>query len=447
MNPDTNSLPSPDDLDGWKAASHALAQRFAHRVRSRGLNTSGALKQYFGCKNGEYFLEKYDRMGVTQAFVEWLVQDYRPIFPGKSKVRGGKSRKRRSRAKVRRGKTQAEKMLAAGLPAAEQKLLESRLQAHPTFFRAVGVEAGVSLTVEDILLGGKLTIHDRLLSGCVREGHYLVGRAFRAGGFHFFSPVGPLLPPWWAMDAVEFLERNDMRLTREGLIRDVHKFGWLWDWMDERAKEGDRPHLCNTDGDDLVWHTASFSVSDENAVRDALSKRDDIDYDEENDEYMWFRYQGDDAMIPGDTLNLGSLNFVLGELVLQVNSSRRLEAAGKWLEKLPGVRYLAAKKRDFNEDPRETPMDDKMGPKESVEMTPEVVSYVSEMMHQHYMKWLDTSLPMLGGKTPRQMCRTKAGRKKVAMLIRTIPTPVGNAGVDVDVPRQEMLRELGLESE
>ena len=90
---------------------------------------------------------------------------------------------------------------------------------------------------------------------------------------------------------------------------------------------------------------------------------------------------------------------------------------------------------------------DRIEPQEPVELTPEMASYLSETMYQHYMKWLDDPLPIFGGKTPCQMCKTKAGRKKVGMLIRTIPTPVGNPGADIDVPRAEMLRELGLESE
>ena len=59
------------------------------------------------------------------------------------------------------------------------------------------------------------------------------------------------------------------------------------------------------------------------------------------------------------------------------------------------------------------------------------------------MGWLDMPLPVLGGKTPRETCRTEAGRRKVASMIRTMPDPMGDA--DVEVPRQAMLRELGIE--
>lgn len=89
-----------------------------------------------------------------------------------------------------------------------------------------------------------------------------------------------------------------------------------------------------------------------------------------------------------------------------------------------------------------------MGPKETVEITPELADHVRENNRRYYMGWLDTPLPMLAGKTPRQLCSTEAGRRKVAILIRTIPKPViMNPGVDIDIPSKEMFRELGLESE
>jgi hypothetical protein len=52
---------------------------------------------------------------------------------------------------------------------------------------------------------------------------------------------------------------------------------------------------------------------------------------------------------------------------------------------------------------------------------------------------------MLNGKTPREACRTPSGREQVAILIRTMPDPMGP--VPVRVPRQAMLRELGLDTE
>ena len=208
------------------------------------------------------------------------------------------------------------------------------------------------------------------------------------------------------------------------------------------------PRLSNTDGHDLLWHTASFSVADEKSVRQTLADRADIDYDDEADDYRWFRDKDEDSNVPWQVVSLGRIRFVLNELILEVNSAERFEAARKWLTKIPGVKYLDVQTKDITGGPSDLPMDDRMGPKETVEITPELADHVRENNRRYYMGWLDTPLPMLAGKTPRQLCSTEAGRRKVAILIRTIPKPViMNPGVDIDIPSKEMFRELGLESE
>jgi hypothetical protein len=78
-------------------------------------------------------------------------------------------------------------------------------------------------------------------------------------------------------------------------------------------------------------------------------------------------------------------------------------------------------------------------------MTPELTASVQDMINKQYMGWLDTPLPVLRGKTPREACQTPDGRRQVTMLIRTTPDPMGPA--PVRVPRQAMLRELGLGDE
>jgi len=446
----TNILPAPDDLAGWKATENVLNRRISSRIRSANLVGSASLRQYFGCKDEDYLLDEYDQMSVMHGFIEWLVNDYRPAFRRKDEKKRKKKRKGRhkSRHKTRRlGRTLAERLLAEGIPAAEIKLLEACSQAHPSIFRIEAVDAGVSLIVEDILLGGQRIVHDKLLSGCVEAGQHLTGRVFPAGQFHFFSPIGPPLSNLLALEAAEYLESVGVEFTHEGLRREASKFGWLWNWYDRKLSEGCMPQIRNTDGDELVWQTASFSVSDERRAREILAKRGDIDYDDENDEYHWLRHQGKGATIPGDTLHLGRMQFLMDELIVDVNSAERLNTARQWLEEIDGVKYTSVKSRNIQQLHEEAPMDDRMAPTESVEMTPELVSSIKESFRQHYIDWLDHPLPILNGKTPRQACKTKAGRQKVAMLIRTIPQPMGNEGVEIDIPRQEMFRSLGIESE
>ena len=421
-----SKMPAPDDLKGWKEADRWLSERFAEHLQFEDrLWSSRAAKRYFDDDNLEYFFKEHHERAVVQAYIAWGILDYRPN---------------------RTSKTHAEKMLEEGLPEPEATLLRARMEAYPTLYRVAGhnPRAG-TIDLEDVLLGGMVTVHDLLMSENIKNNLFLCGRAFSAGRFHFIELAGPPLGAGMGTDAVEFLRDCGMEFTHEGLRRDAHKFGWLWGWIDRWQANWRPPRLCNTDGEDLLWHTASFSVANPADVRQALLQRQDIEYDDQEDEFVWVKETGQGAKMLGGPVTMGRIEFVGDELVLTVNSAKRFATARKWLEKRPGVVFLKVETRRVDEIEKDRPMDERISKSEPVEITPELAASLQEMIDRQYMEWIDTPLPVLGGKTPRQACRTPAGRQQVTMLIRTMPDPMGQA--PVRVPRQAMLRELGLTTE
>lgn len=90
------------------------------------------------------------------------------------------------------------------------------------------------------------------------------------------------------------------------------------------------------------------------------------------------------------------------------------------------------------------PLEDVFDMPDYVEVSPDIASSLQELTNRQYMDWLDERHPSLG-ETPRQACRVESGRREVARLIRAIPEPDGP--VDVQIPRQTMMRELGLDEE
>jgi len=416
-------VPAADDLKGWKAADQRLSRRFAeHFELDDRLWSSRAVKRYFGDDDLESYLEEHAKQSVIVAYTAWGILDYRPN---------------------KTSKTQAEKMLAEGLPEPEAMLLRARMEAYPTLYRVAGHDpkAG-TVDLEDVLLGGAVTVYDQLMSENIEDNVFFPARVFPAGQFHFVETVGPPLGAEMGLEAVEFLRSCGVEFTREGLRREVHKFGWMWRWTEEWEANWQPPRMCNTDGDELLWHTASFSVVDPPDTRQALLRRPDVQYDDEDDEFIWIKETGEGAKMLGGPVTMGRIEFVGDELVLTANSAKRFAAARKWLEKLPGVALRNVKTRPWNEDEKNLPMDERMPGPEPPEMTPELIAHVQDMMDRHYKEWIDTPLPALGGQTPRQACRTEAGRQQVTMLIRTMPDPLGDASVRA--PREAMLRELGL---
>jgi hypothetical protein len=420
------NVPVPDDLLGWKEADRRLTERFAEYLQfEERLWTSRAVKRYFDSDNLEYFLKKHKERAVVQAYTAWGILDYRS---------------------TKTSKTQAEKMLAEGLPEPEAILLRARMEAFPTLYRVANhnPKAG-TIDLEDILLEGRVTVNDLLMSENIQNNLFLSGRTFPVGHFHFIELAGPPLGPGMGMDAVEFLQGCGMEFTPEGLRRDPHKFGWLWNWIDEWQVNWKPPHLCNTDGEDLLWHTASFSVANPADVHQTLLERQDVEYDEQEDEFIWLKRTGQGVKILGGPVTMGRIELVGDELVLTVNSAKRFTRARKWLEKLPDVVFLKVETRRWDEPEKDRPLDERISKPSPIEITPELAGSLQEMIDKQYMEWIDTPLPVLGGKTPRKASETSAGRQQVTNLIRTMPDPMGQA--PVRVPRETMLCELGLTTE
>ena len=418
-----DEVPAPDDLVGWKQADRRLSQRFGAAVRDgKVIRSPRVVRRYFDDDDLDGFLSRHAQRSVTMAYVSWCVLDCRP---------------------QKSSPTLAETMLAEGLPLAEATLLDARRKAFPSLYRVAGHDpASGTVELEDVVIGGAVTVHDQLLSENIQDSICLVLRVFPAGQFHFIELAGPPLGVGMSLDAIDFLRDCGLQFTPAGLKRGSHKLGWLWGWIDAWEANARPPKLLNTDGDPLLFHTASFAVADAHEVRRALVDRADVDYDQEEDEYMWFRKPEKGAEILGERVSLGTIQFVENELVLSVNSKKRFETARRWLMTLPGVTFGNFVTQNVD-SLRATHPTEHGTAAAKPEITHELAAALQEMLDRQYMEWIDTPLPVLGGKTPRQACQTRTGRERVAILIRTAPDPVGP--VPIRIPRRKLLRELGLE--
>lgn len=425
---DPDAVPRADDLEGWKHCDRQLHRRAQARLAEAVGTSRRATTRYFGhAEAAGLFLDGPDAIMSATRFYEWCWLDYRA---------------------TKRSTTLAEKMLSGTLPRPERILLEARVEATPSIFKVERIERGTSLTLLDLLFGGEVVVHDRSLSETADLNLSVPARVFPAGDFHFMSLLGPPLAALRATAAIEFLEDSGLQLTREGVKAAPHLFGRLWTWMTRSRARGAKPHLVNTDGDDICFHTATYLVTDEGQARAAIAARQDIEWVAEDVDYLWFREvrPATPAML-GDIIDLATLSIVGDELLVEVNSAERLESIRAWLDSVPGIEFHTVRKRSVEEVMKAGPApDDQLG-HEEVAMTPELAADVRDMMRGHYMGWLDTPIPALDGKTPRETCRTAQGRKRVARMIRAMPKPVAEPTVDVDVPRREMFDALGLDED
>jgi Protein of unknown function (DUF2384) len=74
---------------------------------------------------------------------------------------------------------------------------------------------------------------------------------------------------------------------------------------------------------------------------------------------------------------------------------------------------------------------------------------LNEFKDRHYRSWLDTTIPMLGGKTPRQAAKAEEGREQLVRLLKDLENRELHTARTERVPAYDaswIWRELGLQA-
>jgi hypothetical protein len=408
--------PLPASLMEWKEADRRFTERMLRELESQ--VTPRALARYFGSReSAEAVLEELAPLSPLPAFLEWLSSDYRATCSSRTLLEKRLARKR--------------------LPPVERALLEARRDAELSIYRVDACQPGATVEVEDIFTGERRTIHDSSLSGCDLEGFFVPLRLAHVAEWIFPVFAGPPLNALEVERVVRVLEeaRTGTRPASPGTRPEAHLFGRIWGWLLESRQHP--PQLQNTDGDPLEPVTAVFRVADAARLGRELRGRADI---RAEDDYSWVWLRpAPPAPGMGENTVLGQLELHDDRLVLEVNSTGRLERARAWLEALPGVRFESSRAKGLDEAPAP---DDSL-PTLRTPLAPEVRAELEHRALELYRRWLDEPIPALGDLTPRACCRTPEGRRRVARLVRTLP-PIGIPGGSIPPPRAMLLRELGL---
>jgi hypothetical protein len=346
-----------------------------------------------------------------------------------------------------KSKTIAEKWLTdPDIPLPAAQLIEARLDAKPSFYRieVMDIESG-EVHFENLLEGPNYTVTDFSLAETAESRIVLPARVFPAGDFYFFAAAGPPLTEWQMNKVIDYFDYQNIELTPDKLHQHPYVLGWLWEFYESNLARPTMPKINNTDGDPMLLHTATYKVEDIPAARKELKSMPSIDFHKGENDYIWFREGFGNTGIEGQRTLLGRLKFVKNELIVETNSKKRHELSRKWLEKIPGITFVDVSTQELDldslpiKDPteHERPHVQKLSKEEKQSLIATTQNF--------YRSWLDTSIPMLDGLTPRQAAKKAKYRNKVAAMIRAMPKPTGNIPDMPDVPRKEMLKELGLQ--
>lgn len=235
-------------------------------------------------------------------------------------------------------------------------------------------------------------------------------------------------------DALKLKKRDALRLSHDQLIGCAPIFTVAWLFIEiDRALTPAQPQFSNSDGDDVLFHDLRFPLVSgvtQKAVAERLNRVKGF-FPDGPKSWDWLstgKGRGGEAgrgvvldtQMEGATV-LGSLELKGKTLLVNVNSAERaakvemlINAAAGGLLKSPlttirTVDQMRAEERHA-------------GPGEAEdEIPPEIArELVRDHLDKHYRETLDALIPALGGKSPRQVVRTAAGREKVIAWLKML---------------------------
>jgi hypothetical protein len=79
------------------------------------------------------------------------------------------------------------------------------------------------------------------------------------------------------------------------------------------------------------------------------------------------------------------------------------------------------------------------------ERTPELEALEAELARKHWDAWIDTKVPALGNRTPRQAAKTARGRERLTALLADAARAAERSPSVVSAEIEALRRRLGLE--
>jgi hypothetical protein len=166
-------------------------------------------------------------------------------------------------------------------------------------------------------------------------------------------------------------------------------------------------------GEPFLLSKAIYTIKDKNKVLTGLKLIKEFE-PEKGNVFMWLD-RSEKALV------FGRIEVKGEELILETNSKERLEK-GKAII-LNGIGDSVVHKKDEFQDimtmiesMKDLPV---QKPKSGIPKELEQELY-TKVMHEEYEKWFNEQIPALGGKTPIEAVKTKAGKQKVIEILKSI---------------------------
>ena len=370
-----------------------------------------------------------------------------------------------------------------------RRYLEALRDSHVSLYEIVDIDPGRSVTVRDLILGGEaVTVNERRGSESVARWDRVAARIVTVNGKEHFTG-GILLYRHEASQELlsvfdEMANRlqkelreaaeetgDDSPIEKESVLRLIVRglpcapiFSQHWAVDAVMRMQAPLPELRNSDSEAIVFCEVRFPIAgDEAEVAAVLDGIEALEREEDGEaHWAWLapgspfdRTDGDREDRPAaeaadvtHMTSLGGATLRSDALVLTVNSQERAERGRDLLASRLGG--LVGSPLISHQAPEQA-MAERAGQSEDEPGLPpeEAARIVHAYFDEHYRRTLDEPLPMLDGKTLRQVAATTEGRAQAVDWLKQLENSEYRRAAQDGVKPYDtawIWRELGLES-
>jgi len=348
---------------------------------------------------------------------------------------------------------------AENLSRRDRELIDAQRRSWVGIWEVRESVPGKSMILADLLSGEKRLVQEASASRSLVARDVVMGRVVDFGDVSVIDGIYPYpLPPEEASYTVEKVRTGlktklpiPIERLREHDASPLIVATWkaaVEAYVERRSKP---PRLTNTDGDPFLQTVDyyRFAPADRAAIEAAVGALKNTFPVEEHDDgthSIVFFKTGNRMHEDWENTTIGVVVTTENELRIETNSTRRANALRKIIEK--ACRRLITDHRRTETDADElfaAARSDERPQSPPEPMDAETEAVIRDQKASHYESWLDSSIPALGGKTPKQAARSLLRRRALVNLLKEIENHEARqpAGIRYDV--NILRRALGVE--
>jgi len=350
----------------------------------------------------------------------------------------------------------------ADLADIDRAYIEAACRSPLSVFAVEEVTPGRSLDLKDVLTGARFHVLEQGGTRNLRRADLLFTRVVTVEGTSLMLGAAPfIVPPHWHTTIIDWREElcRARLMTRQDLEDFDIEIRNLYFETVEEILNPTPPRLQNTDGDPLALTTLTFrltmpvpevferllplaTIGGEQHLSDVA---EDASGAVTEATLSWVKAGNQQHKGWRNTI-LGTLRLEADRLVADVNSDRRAKRLTREIARRVGQGAVLIESivTDHTEALRaKAGVSPAARPHEAEgERPPQLQALEAEMRRTHWRQWLDTRVPALGNKTPRQAARTVSGRERLEALLATFDRQAiiegGDAAREIAVLRDEL---------